>query len=250
MPIEIRTLAPTFTAAGYRFHSAANKAPIESWPWLRLPSNTNNLCENCSRLNFRWLFTHALSACAVNVDAQTATLSDGICLGLHKDIKNRSHCDICKLIIHALEYGADIEMVNQYEDWSQQEVWINNHFFDARGSVVMVPVADGVERVTRLGIRLKSNVEDNLIFKHGGRQVMMQRILEHKGSLAPAAGRALCNSSSELVQMIKNWTHPCAQNRDATVDARRDAAATVRLIDTKDRCIVRPVSHRRYVVLR
>lgn len=248
MPIEIRTLAP-FTAAGYRFRSAADTVPIESWPWLRLSSNTTNLCENCSRLNFRWLFAHALSGFAVNIDAQT-TLSDGICLGLHKDINDRSHCDICKLIIHALEYGADIEMVNQYEDWSQQEVWINNHFFDARGSVVMVPVADDVERVARLGIRLKSNVEDNLIFKHGGRQVMMQRILEHKVSSAPAAGRALCNSPSDLVEMIKEWIHPCTQNREAIVKARRDSAATVRLIDTKDRCVVGPLSYKRYVVLR
>lgn len=250
MPVEIRTLAPTFTAAGYRFPVVRDNATYENWPWLRSSSNVKNLCENCSRLDFHWLFTQALSGYTVTDGALSARLSDGICLGLHKDISNRSNCQFCQLIVHALEYGADIEMLNQYDVWSQREVWINNHFYDAQGSVTMVPVADGVERVARLGIRFKSETEDNLIFKHGGRQVTIQQIIEIENSPVPLSGRALSRSSAELAQLIKGWKQLCSLQGHAAHGARRDTSASLRLIDTQDQCIVGPVSDRRYVALR
>lgn len=151
IPVQIRTLDPHFTAAGYRFASEKQNVAEEDWPWLRLPSKSNNLCKNCSRINFHWLFTEALSGYPVTVGTLSAKLSDGICLGLYKDVSSRSHCDFCQLIVHALEYGADIELLNQYDDWPQKEIWVNNHFYDAKESVVMVPVADGLKRIPRIG---------------------------------------------------------------------------------------------------
>lgn len=250
MPVEIRTLAPTLTAAGYRFPLETTEASEDGLPWLRTSSDIGKLCTNCSRLNFPWLFTQALSGHTVTTGSQMALLSDGICLGLHKDISSRSRCEFCQLIIHALEYGADIEMLNQYNDWSHKEVWINNHFFDTRGSVVMVPVADGIERVARLGIWLKSGAEEDVVFKHGGRQVMIQQVSATRGSQTSVAGRALSSSSADLVQTIRNWIYPCSLQSGAETAARPHVATSIRLIDTRNGCVIGPVSGRRYVALR
>ena len=70
---------------------------------------------------------HALTAYEVGEDGLVAKLSDGICLGLCGHISHRSGCGFCQLAVHAFEHGADIEMLNYYDNWHEQEVWINNH---------------------------------------------------------------------------------------------------------------------------
>ena len=250
MPVQIRTLDSPLTAAGYRFPSKRHNAAEEDWPWLRLPFKPSNLCENCSRLNFQWLFTEALSGHVVTVGTLSAKLSDGICLGLHKDISSRADCDFCQLVVHALEYGADIEMLNQYNDWPQKEIWINNHFYDAQDNVVMIPVADRVKRVARLGIRFASDAEDNVLFVHGGRHVMIQQISASIHDSIATSGRALSENYVDLIERIRTWIEPCLDQRSA-VTVNEDSRGTfLRLIDTQDQCIVGPLSNKRYVALR
>lgn len=249
MPVRLRTLGPNLIVAGYWFSEKEDEPEKFDWPWLHEPLRNNNLCANCSCLNFTWLFTHGLSGHTIDIDDRSTKLSDGICLGVYKDILKRSRCQFCKLVVHALEYAADVEMLNQYDDWPEQEVWINNHFFDARGMVVMVPAEHAYKCIARLGIRLKSATEDNLIFLHGGRRVMIQEI---RSDFSSAAGMRLSRDSEALVQTIKNWTRFC-QLRSPRHTPLQTYNGSIRLVDTYNQCITGPIamtSIDHYVALR
>lgn len=249
MPVSIRTLSPTISAASYRFPVDKEKVVEEDWPWLHAPSSASDLCENCSRLSFPWLFTQALSAYTVIDGALTAKLSDGICLGLYKDISRRLNCSFCQLLVHALKEGADIEMLNQYDEWPQREVWINNHFLGKDGFVV-VPKADTDERIARLGVRFRSDDEDNLIVSFEGRTVMIQEIVEAPDIPARDLGRALDTNTEGLVQTIKDWLQPCLAHEAPAIAPKREDITSIRLIDTQKHCIVGPLRNERYVALR
>jgi hypothetical protein len=249
MPVSIRTLSSIASAAGYQFPVDKDKIEEEDWPWLHAPSRAGDLCGKCSRLNFPWLFAQALSAYVVIDGALTAKLSDGICLGLYEDISRQSSCSFCQLLVHALKQGADITMLNQYDNWPQQEVWINNYFLGKRG-FAMIPEADTDEQIARLGVRFSSGDEDDLIVNFGGRTVMIQEILEAPGISARGFGRALDTNIEGLVQTIKNWLQPCLAHETPAIAAKRENIASIRLIDTQDYCIVGPLHSKRYVALR
>lgn len=248
MPISVRTLAPTISSASYHFPANGNKAGEENWPWIQAPSNTGDLCENCSQLNFPWLFHNALSAYTVTNGAVTTKLSDGICLGLYGTISSRSSCIFCQLLVFTLQQSADVEMVLQYDDWPQKELWINNHFLGKDG-YAMVRDVDTDERIARLGLRFKSDDEHNSIVNFGGRTCMIQQIFKAPSAPTRNMGRALDTDVAGLVQTIKDWVHPCLVH-EIQAAAKHEDSASIRLVDTYNNCIVGPLRRQRYVALR
>jgi hypothetical protein len=248
MPISIRTLAPTIATASYRF-AADHEVVEEDFPWIHARTDDGRLCGNCSRLNFPWLFKHPLSAHKVSDGARTAQLSDGICLGLYADISSRSTCNFCQLLVHALEEGADIELMNQYDAWPQQEVWINNHFLSETG-FVMIPESETDEVIARLGVRLKADDEEDVIISFKGRTTMIQEIVEPSRNPANGAGRAVDTNVEDLVETIGGWLKPCLTQQAPPAAMSKRGESAIRLIDTEKYCIVGPFCKQRYVALR
>lgn len=181
-------------------------------------------------------------------------MSDGIYLGLHAEVSARSTCAFCRLIIYALEEGADIGMINEYDDWPAQEVWLRNHALSQSGKVVnFVDKED--EHVVRLDIWLSKKREENIMFSSGGpegRTVTIQEVQVNplSSEVQSYEGRAVDNDTKGLVETIQRWTRPCLEGEAASTDAHSRSSARVRLIDTVHECIVGPTHHERYVALR
>jgi hypothetical protein len=254
MPISIRKLGSTFSAASYRFRNAQSKDTPEEWPWLLARGSHAGLCATCSQLNFRWLFGESLAGCTVSDGTSTSLMSDGICLGLHSDVSSRSNCTFCQLIIYALEEGADIDMMNSFDEWPSQEIWLRNHAVSQSGKVVNFADLTG-EYIVRLDLRLDKNRDDNVIFSSGGfggRTIAIQEI--HACPLTSQAqsreGRAVDSDTKGLVRTIQRWIKPCLEDEAVSTGIRSRSDADVRLIDTMNECIVGPLRHERYVALR
>jgi hypothetical protein len=252
MPISIRKLGPTFSAASYRFLPDQTKSIVEDWPWLRAPDANTRLCSICAQLNFRWLFRESLAGSVVSDGVSTSHLSDGICIGLYADLSCRSDCSFCQLIIYALEEGADIDMLNDRDDWPRQEIWLRNHSLSGSGRVVDFE-SQKDEHVVRLDVRLKASDEEDIMFSSGGRTVMIQAIQEEPVSTSVQLfeGRAVDQNTSELVRTIQRWISPCLNDcKPGATDQRRKDSASIRLIDTTNECIVGPKRNERYAILR
>jgi hypothetical protein len=252
MPISIRELGPSFSAANYRFPPVQADFTTEFWPWLRAPDSNTPLCATCAQLNFRWLFRESLADLVVSDGLSTSQLSDGICIGLYADVLNRSGCSFCQLLVYSLEEGADIDMMNEHDDWPQQEIWLRNHALSESGKVVRFE-SQKDEHVVRLDVRLKANKEENIMFSSGGpggRTVTIQQIRRDPTSslLQLYEGRAVDQNATELVGTIQQWISPCL--KEAATDPQHHDSASIRLIDTANACIVGPKRHERYVALR
>jgi hypothetical protein len=251
MPISIRKTGQTFSAAGYRFPQAQEKDVVEDWPWLRRPGSDTQLCDVCSQLNFTWLFQESLAGCTVTDAGITSQLSDGIYLGLHADVSRRK-CPFCQLLVYALEEGADIDMMNEYDEWPCQELWLRNHSLSTSGRVINFQNLKN-EHIVRLDVRLKPAGEDNVMFSSwgpGARTVMIQKIRTDpiSGPMQIHEGRVVDQDTDTLMQTIRQWIHPCL---DSTVRGLSSPeTASIRLIDTMDACIVGPMRDKRYVALR
>jgi hypothetical protein len=253
MPISIRTLSEIFSAASYRFPRAHANSVVQDWPWLRVPSGNTKLCDICSQLNFQWLFQESLAGFKVSDGVSEAQLTDGICLGLYGDVAQRSNCTFCQLLVHTLEVGAHIGMLNYYDDWPQREIWLQNHALTESGQTISFE-AWKEDHVVRLDVRLKAeDDEKNVIFSTGGRTVMIQQIRDSPGQeLAHAPrGRAVDQNTEGLVDTIQRWIRPCSDNYVApSIQSEPKGLASIRLIDTANACIVRPLQRERYVALR
>jgi hypothetical protein len=252
MPISIRKLGPTFTAANYWFLPYRNYSAVEDWPWLRTPDVNTQLCSICAQLNFRWLFKESLAGSIVTDGASTSQLSDGICLGLYADASRRLDCQFCQLLIYSFEEGADIDMLNDRDDWPKQEIWLRNHSVSGSGKVVDFE-SQKDEHVVRLDVRLKANDEEGVMFSSGGRTVTIQVIQEDPSTFLVQLfeGRAVDQSTTNLVHTIQRWIAPCLNDcRSAISDSQRHDSANIRLVDTTNACIVGPKRDEKYVVLR
>jgi hypothetical protein len=255
MPILIRKLGPTFSAASYRFSSAEIQYAVEDWPWLRIPTSHSQLCAICAQLNFPWLFRESLAGLEVSDGISTSQLSDGICIGLYANVLRHSNCPFCQLLIYSLEEGADIDMMNDHDEWPQQEIWLRNHALFGSGKVVDF-VSRKDERVVRLDVRLKANNEENVMFSSGGpggRTVTIQLIQQDPVSsgIQSFEGRAVDQVTAELVQTIQQWISPCLDIcKPAATQPQNHDSASIRLIDTTNACIVGLQRHKRYVALR
>lgn len=251
MPIAIRTLArrPTINAASYRFpNQQIYDEHIKEWPWLRMPSNVDRLCNICSRLDFAWLFSQSLFGCTVSDGESSAQMSDGICLGLYTEILHRTSCEFCQLLVYALEEGADIEMLNDRKNWPRKEIWILNYFL-GQSTWGLSPATDNGSQVVRLGVRLKAEDEQNVIVSFNRRTVMIQQIRDDKDQLANS-GRIVDMDPEGLVQTVRQWLSRCHDDGNLADEAAKQADTKVRLIDTSEACIVGPFSNERYVALR
>jgi hypothetical protein len=111
MPISLRKLGPTFTAANYWFLSNQDHSAVEDWPWLRA-----QICSICAQVNFRWLFEELLADFVLTDGAAISQLSDGICMGLYADISWRLDYRVCQLLIYSFEDGAEIDTQNDRDD--------------------------------------------------------------------------------------------------------------------------------------
>jgi hypothetical protein len=249
MPVSIRTLAPSISVASYRFPIDECIATENKWPWLQAPPGTGDLCQTCSRLNFPWLFDHALSAYEVRDNGLVAKLSDGICLGLYGDISRRLNCNFCQLVVHAFEQGADIQMLNHYDEWPEQEVWMNNYFPSKHG-FALVPVADIDGHITQLGLRFGSGNDDNTFVGLGLRTITIHRVFETPDTRTRGQGRAIDTNIECMMRTIKDWVRPCSAHEASTTVMKRENVTRVRLIDTRNHCIVGPLRNERYVALR
>jgi hypothetical protein len=254
MPISIRKLGSTFSAASYRFPDAQSKDTPEEWPWLLARASHIDLCATCSQLNFRWLFRESLAGYTVSDGTSSSLMSDGICLGLHSELSSRSNCEFCQLIIYALEEGADIDMMNSFDEWPSQEIWLRNHAVSQSGKVVNFADLTG-EYIIRLDLRLDGNRDDNVIFSSGGFggcTIAIQEI--HDCPLTSQAqsreGRAVDIDTKGLVETIRRWIEPCFDGEVAFAKVHNQSDAEIRLIDTRNECIVGPMRHERYVALR
>jgi hypothetical protein len=256
MPISIRKLGPTFSAASYRFPSAQIQSAVEDWPWLRAPDSHSQLCAICTQLNFSWLFRESLAGFTVSDGTISSQLSDGICIGLYADILRRSDCSFCQLLVYSLEEGADIDMMNDHDEWPQQEIWLQNHALFGSGTKVVDFASRKDEHVVRLDVRLKANNEENIMFSSGGpggRTVTIQMIRRDPVSslVQSFEGRAVDQATAELVQTIQQWIHLCLDIHESTAThPTNHDRASIRLIDTTNACIVGPKRHERYVALR
>jgi hypothetical protein len=251
MPISIRKTGQTFSAAGYRFPQAQENHVTEDWPWLRRPGSDTQLCDVCSQLNFAWLFQESLAGCTVTDDGTTSQLSDGIYLGLHAEVSRRT-CPFCQLLVYALEEGADIDMMNEYDEWPYQELWLRNHSLSASGRVINFQNQKN-EHIVRLDVRLKPTGEDNVMFSSwgpGARTVTIQKIRTDpiSGPIQLHEGRAVDQDTTALVQTIRQWISPCLNSTAKSLIP--PDSASIRLIDTMDACIVGPMRNKRYVALR
>jgi hypothetical protein len=249
MPVSIRKLAPSILVASYRFPIDEYIATENKWPWLQAPPGTGDLCQTCSRLNFLWLFDHALSAYEVRDNGLVAKLSDGICLGLYGDISRRLNCNFCQLVVHAFEQGADIQMLNYYDEWPEQEVWMNNYFPSKHG-FALVPVADIDGNITQLGLRFGSVNDDNTFVGLGLRTITIHRVFETPDTRTRGQGRAIDTNIECMMRTIKDWVRPCSAHEASTTVMKRENVTRVRLIDTRNHCIVGPLRNERYVALR
>lgn len=254
MPIAIRTLHPnfSFSAASYRFPAAQDKSVVEDWPWLRLPAPNTSLCDTCSRLNFHWLFRESLAGFEVPYDMGKAQLSDGLCLGLYADVACRSDCLFCQLLVYSLEEGGNIDMLNDYENWAHQEIWLRNHALTESGRMANFEALNN-NLVVRLDIRLKADAEENVLFSSGVRTLTIQEIRESREQclVQGRSGRALDRTTEGLVQTVQRWLRPCVNDNDSTALPPQHAeSASIRLIDTTNACIVGHMRHERYVALR
>jgi hypothetical protein len=254
MPISIRRPGSELSVAGYRFPQTQDKHVVEDCPWLREPGSNTQLCNVCSQLNFAWLFRESLAGYTVSDDATTSSLSDGIYLGLYVDVSRRT-CVFCQLLVYAIEEGADVNMMNEYDDWPCQKIWLRNHSLSASGRVVNFQDRE-IEHVVRLDVRLKADTEDNVMFSSwgpGARTVTIQKI---RPDLVNAAvqlyeGRAVDQDTATLVQTIRKWIYPCSDDCESAAKAlSRPESTSIRLIDTMNLCIVGPVRDKRYVTLR
>ncbi|KAI8930938.1 hypothetical protein NX059_011953 [Plenodomus lindquistii] len=248
MPVFIRTLALDTSVVSYRFPDNEHEATEQRWPWLKSPSSDGDLCRTCSSLNFSWLFNNALSAYEIRRDGLVAKLSDGICLGLYGHISSRSSCGFCQLIVQAFEQGADFETLDRYDSWHEQEVWVNNYFPDQFGHS-LIPNASIDEHVTQLGMRLGSSNDSRTIVDLGSRAVVISQIFTAPRWQARGKGRAIEYNVEGLVQTLRDWVLPCTTQNTSADLTTRDDAAKLRLIDTRDHCIVGPLLRVRYVAL-
>jgi hypothetical protein len=206
MPISIRKLGPTFTAANYRFSPNHNHSAVEDWPWLRTPDINTQLCFICAQLNFQWLFEESLPGSVVPDGASTSRLSDGICVGLYADILRRLDSPFCQLLVYSFEQGADIDVLNDRDDWPKQEIWLRNRSISGSGKVIDFE-SQKDEHVVRLDVRLKVNDEEDVMFSSGGRTVTIQVIRKDLFSsfIQIFEGRAMDQDTPHLLQTIERW---------------------------------------------
>jgi hypothetical protein len=241
MPISIRSPAPHVFAASYHFPSEDENSEVNRWPWLQ-PSDPNaaGLCDTCSRLNFSWLLSKSLYEVEVSDDSGTSRLSDGICLGSYAIISSRTSCQFCQLLVHALENGADIEMLNEYDAWPDRELYIMNYLFSKSG-LALSPDSKKGEYAVRLGVLLKA-VDYDAIMNFGSRTVMIQQIHDSVNQPPLYVGRPLALEPAGLVETIRQWGDPCLSiQTDTPLLSRRIDRTPIRLIDVDNSCITAPL---------
>lgn len=244
MPVSIRSPAPHVFAGSYHFPSKIDSSEIDKWPWLQ-PSDMSatDLCDTCSHLNLPWLLSHPLFEVEVSDGSNMSRLSDGICLGSYANISSRTSCQVCQLFVHALENGADIDMLNEYDKWTDRDLYIMNYLFSKSGLALSPDSKEG-EYAVRLGVLLK-DVENDLIMRIESRTVMIHQIHSNINQPPLYAGRALALEPTELKETIQQWTRPCLSVHENSISnlafSRRLHRTPIRLIDTTKSCITAPL---------
>ncbi|KAF2472799.1 HET-domain-containing protein [Lindgomyces ingoldianus] len=254
MPIRIRTPAPGVFAASYHYPTGKGEFDSETFPWLN-PSDSSSprLCHICSRLNFSWLYSQSLYEYNASDGSATSPLSDGIRLGLFADIAGRLFCSFCQLIVHAMKNVADIDMLNEFDEWHSRDIYIMNYAYSKSGLAISPESKKAGSKETeyamRLGVWLKHIKDDETIMHFGRRSVMIQRVCDDSAKPIMYGGLPLALDTPSQIQTINRWIRPCLEDTRPTALTSRHDMKALRLIDTQKSCIVGPFQGERYVAL-